>query len=51
MNKVKAIILISVSLALVGAGFWFYEKQRVQKLNEQVDSVDDALSKLNQAIQ
>ena len=47
MNKKRAIIYISISLALVGFGFWFYEKQRVKKLNAIVDNFDDALNKLN----
>jgi hypothetical protein len=49
MNKTKGILLITTTLAILGVGYWFYEKQRVKALNEKVDSLEDALAKLNEA--
>lgn len=49
MNKTKAILILSSTIAILGFGYWFYEKKRVQALNERVDSLEDALAKLNEA--
>jgi hypothetical protein len=46
MNK-KYIVYISLGIALVSLGYYFYEKKRIDKLNQKVDSLQDALDKLN----
>lgn len=48
MNKTKSILLITSTLAILGVGYWYYQKKRVQALNEKVDSLEDALSRLNE---
>ncbi len=42
----KFILIGSSALALAAFAFWFYEKQRVKALNERVDTLEDALKKL-----
>jgi hypothetical protein len=47
--KSKTIIFLTTSIALASLGFYFYQKMRVKQLNERVDSLEDALSRLQEA--
>lgn len=49
--KQKSIIILATSIALASLGFYFYQKMRVKELNERVDSLEDALQKLEEAKQ
>jgi hypothetical protein len=47
--KKNTIIFLTTSIALASLGFYFYQKVRVRKLNDKVDSLEDALKQLEQA--
>ena len=47
--KLKPIIYLSTALALASLGFYFYQKRRVSELNKKVDSLEDALQRLEEA--
>jgi hypothetical protein len=47
--KGKTLLYITSALALASLGYYFYEKQRVKALNEKVDSLEDAIKKLEEA--
>jgi type II secretory pathway pseudopilin PulG len=49
MKGYKIVLIVCSVLAVGGLGFWLYEKQRVKKLNEKVDSLEDALKALSNA--
>jgi hypothetical protein len=44
--KKTTLIFLTTSLALASLGYYFYQKQRVKRLNEKVDSLEDALNQL-----
>jgi hypothetical protein len=47
MNK-KFIMYTSIILGAAAVGYFFYEKQRVKKLDAKVESLQQALAKLQQ---
>ena len=50
MNKTyKTILIVTSVLAVGGLAFYIIEQRRVKKLNEKVDSLDDALKQLENA--
>lgn len=49
MKGYKIVLIVCSVLAVGGFGYWMYEKRRVKKLNEKVDSLDDALEALSNA--
>jgi hypothetical protein len=46
MTLKNAIIYASAIVALASVGFYFYEKQRVKKLDERVVTLEEALATL-----
>ena len=50
MNKTyKILIAVTSILAVGGLTYYLIEQRRVKKLNEKVDSLDDALKQLEMA--
>jgi len=47
--KGKHIIYLTTAIALASLGFYFYQKRRVSELNKKVDSLEDALKRLEEA--
>ena len=47
--KGKSIIYITTALALASLGYYFYQKKRVNELNKKVDTLEDAIKRLQEA--
>jgi peptidoglycan/LPS O-acetylase OafA/YrhL len=45
----KTIIILTTTIAIASLSYYFYEKIRVQQINERVDSLEDALKRLQEA--
>jgi uncharacterized protein HemX len=46
--KKTTLIFLTTSLALASLGYYFYQKQKVKKLNEKVSSLEDTLKELEE---
>jgi hypothetical protein len=49
MNKTTKILLVITSiLAVGGVGYYLYEKKRIAEINARVDTLEDALKKIDE---
>jgi len=47
--KAKSIIYITTALAFASLGYYFYQKKKVNELNRKVDTLEDAIKRLQEA--
>jgi len=51
MNKLRVFTYVALGFAIVGAGYYVYERNRINQLNKKVSSLEDALEQLKNAKQ